>query len=69
MKRVVYLEGSNSRLTRVFLGLGAGDGVLGERAAELYLPTQSVLSLVERSDLQTLQSALGVVAAKSLSGR
>ncbi len=47
MKRVLYLDGSNSRLTRGFLDLRAGDGTLGERVVELYLPTQSALPVVE----------------------
>ena len=62
MKRVVYLVESNSRLTRAFLGLRAVKGTLGERVVELYLPTQSVLSVVGPSNLHTLQSALSAVA-------
>lgn len=42
MKRVEYFDGSNSRLTRAFLGLRVGDGILDEIVVELYLPTQSV---------------------------
>ena len=44
MKRAEYLDGSNSRLTRAVLALRVGDGLLGDRTVELYLPTESVLS-------------------------
>ena len=58
MRRVEYLDGSNSRLTRAFLGLRTGDGGLGERVGELYLSTQSVLFVVGHLHLHTLGSAL-----------
>ena len=66
MKRVEYLDGSKTRLTRAFLGLQIGGGALGERAVELYLPTQSVLSLVVHLHVHTLRSALSAVARGEL---
>lgn len=37
MKRVEYFDGSNSRLTREFLDLRAGDGTWDARVVEWYL--------------------------------
>ena len=58
MKQVEYLDGSNSRLTRAFLDLRGGDGILGERVVELYLPTQSIPFQKGEIGLYTLRGLL-----------